>query len=88
MILRPSRSGRTWHCESGCQVTPESSENSAKASWDSLPAVVEIPELQKLRRYVCKNGYEHHCAMNGSNSAAILAEAFETYMGWEVYWHE
>jgi L-fucose isomerase-like protein len=51
-------------------------------------AVVEIPNLQKLMRYVCKNGYEHHCAMNASNSAAILAEAFETYMGWEVYWHE
>ena len=51
-------------------------------------AVVEISNLQKLMRYVCKNGYEHHCAMNASNSAAILAEAFETYMGWEVYWHE
>jgi L-fucose isomerase-like protein len=51
-------------------------------------AVVEIPNLQKLMRYVCKNGYEHHCAMNASSVAAILAEAFETYMGWEVYWHE
>jgi len=51
-------------------------------------AVVEIPNLQKLMHYVCKNGYEHHCAMNASGSAAILAEAFETYMGWEVYRHE
>jgi L-fucose isomerase-like protein len=51
-------------------------------------AVVEIPDLQKLMRYVCKNGYEHHCAMNPSNVAAVLAEAFETYMGWDVYWHE
>ena len=51
-------------------------------------AVVEIPNLQKLLRYVCKNGFEHHAAMNASSSAGILAEAFETYMGWEVYQHE
>jgi L-fucose isomerase-like protein len=50
-------------------------------------AVVEIPDLQALLRYVCKNGYEHHAAMNPSLSADILHEAFETYMGWEVYRH-
>jgi L-fucose isomerase-like protein len=50
-------------------------------------AVVEIPQLQKLLRYVCKNGFEHHAAMNPSLVAGILAEAFETYMGWEVYYH-
>lgn len=50
-------------------------------------AVVEIPELQRLLRYICKGGWEHHCAMNGSLSADILQEAFETYMGWEVYRH-
>jgi L-fucose isomerase-like protein len=50
-------------------------------------AVVEVPELQKLMRFICKNGFEHHAAMNASHSAAILAEAFETYFGWEVYHH-
>ena len=50
-------------------------------------AVVEIPDLQKLLRYICKGGWEHHCAMNPSLSADILQEAFETYMGWEVYRH-
>lgn len=50
-------------------------------------AVVRVPELQKLLRYICKNGFEHHAAMNGSLSAAALAEAFETYFGWEVYNH-
>ena len=50
-------------------------------------AVVEIKDLQGLLRHICKQGYEHHCAMNPSNSAAILAEAFETYLGWEVYRH-
>jgi L-fucose isomerase-like protein len=50
-------------------------------------AVVEVPELQKLMRYVCKNGFEHHAAMNASHAGAILAEAFETYFNWEVYHH-
>ncbi len=50
-------------------------------------AVVEVPELQKLMRFICKNGFEHHAAMNASHSAAILTEAFETYFGWEVYHH-
>jgi len=26
--------------------------------------VVEIPELQKLLRYICENGFEHHVAAN------------------------
>jgi L-fucose isomerase-like protein len=49
-------------------------------------AVVEIPGLQRLMRFICKNGYEHHVAMNASQTAAVLAEAFETYFGWEVYY--
>jgi L-fucose isomerase-like protein len=51
-------------------------------------AVVEIPRLQKLLAYVCKNGFEHHAAMSASRVAGILAEAFETYFGWEVYHHQ
>jgi hypothetical protein len=50
-------------------------------------AVVEVPGLQTLLKHVCKNGFEHHCAINPAPSAAILAEAFETYMGWDVYYH-
>ena len=50
-------------------------------------AVVEVPRLQGLLRHVCKHGFEHHVAMNASHSAAVLAEAFETYLGWDVYWH-
>jgi L-fucose isomerase-like protein len=50
-------------------------------------AVVEVPDLQKLLRFICKGGWEHHCAMNPSLGADILQEAFETYMGWEVYRH-
>jgi L-fucose isomerase-like protein len=50
-------------------------------------AVVEIPELQKLMRHICRHGFEHHAAMNASHCAAVLQEAFETYLGWEVYHH-
>jgi len=50
-------------------------------------AVVEIPGLKWLMHYVCKNGFEHHTAMNASHCADILHEAFETYMGWDVYHH-
>ncbi len=51
-------------------------------------AVVEVPALQKLMKYICKNGFEHHVSMNGSLTAPVLAEAFSTYFGWDVYTHE
>jgi L-fucose isomerase-like protein len=51
-------------------------------------AVVEVPGLQKLLKYVCKHGFEHHAAMNASHSAGVLHEAFETYFEWDVYHHE
>lgn len=51
-------------------------------------AVVEVPELQQLMQYVCKNGFEHHAAMVAAHSAPIIREAFETYMGWDVYHHQ
>jgi L-fucose isomerase-like protein len=50
-------------------------------------AVVEIPRLQELLKYICKNGFEHHAAMSASTTASVLAEAFETYLGWDVYCH-
>lgn len=50
-------------------------------------AVAKVPNLQKLMHYVCRNGFEHHVVMNASKTAAILKEAFENYMGWEVYEH-
>lgn len=50
-------------------------------------AVAYVPDLQKLMHYVCKNGFEHHVVMNQSHTADVLAEAFERYLGWEVYHH-
>ncbi len=51
-------------------------------------AVAEIPDLQTLMRFICKNGFEHHVAISKGHTAAVLAEAFETYFGFDVYHHE
>lgn len=50
--------------------------------------VVEVPRFQQLLQYICKNGFEHHVAMNMSLCGHAVAEALETYMGWDVYYHE
>jgi L-fucose isomerase-like protein len=50
-------------------------------------AVAHVPKLQKLMRYVCANGFEHHVVMNASHTAAVLKEAFETYLRWPTYHH-
>jgi L-fucose isomerase-like protein len=50
-------------------------------------AVAHVLQLQKLLRYVCENGYEHHVVMTLSKSAAALKEAFENYLGWETHEH-
>ncbi len=50
-------------------------------------AVVEVPDLQKLMRVICRRGFEHHAAMNASHTADVLVEAFEQYLGWDVYRH-
>jgi hypothetical protein len=49
-----------------------------------MHAVIEVPELQKLMRHICKNGHAHHAAVNASHVADILAEAFEDYLRWDV----
>jgi L-fucose isomerase-like protein len=51
-------------------------------------AVLEVPELQALMHYICKNGFEHHTAINATHVAEILKEAFENYLGWQVYYHK
>jgi L-fucose isomerase-like protein len=51
-------------------------------------AVVEVDDLQGLMRYVCKNGFAHHCAMTDAYVADVLNEALDYYLGWEVYYHQ
>ena len=49
--------------------------------------VVEIPQLQKLLRYICEEGFEHHVAANLSSVSAVVHEASKRYLGWDMYWH-
>jgi L-fucose isomerase-like protein len=50
--------------------------------------VVEIPQMQKLLKYICNEGFEHHVAMNLAQTAPIINEALTKYLGWETYYHE
>src|SRR5215831_18720025 len=50
-------------------------------------AVVEVPRLQDLLRYICRHGFEHHAAMTGAHCALVFADAIETYLQWPVYRH-
>ncbi|BER92082.1 L-fucose/L-arabinose isomerase family protein [Atrimonas thermophila] len=49
--------------------------------------VVKIENLQNLLYVMCDNGFEHHAAMNLSWVADALVEAFEKYLGFDIYWH-
>ncbi|MGA8431065.1 MAG: L-fucose/L-arabinose isomerase family protein [Candidatus Sulfotelmatobacter sp.] len=49
--------------------------------------VVQIPHLQKLLRYICESGFEHHVAANFSTTAGAVHEAAVRYLGWEMHWH-
>jgi L-fucose isomerase-like protein len=49
--------------------------------------VVKIPNLQKLLRHICENGFEHHVAANMSKVACAVQEASGKYLGWRVAQH-
>jgi L-fucose isomerase-like protein len=51
-------------------------------------AVCEIPNLQKLMKYICKQGFEHHVSMVRSHCAQAIQEAATTYLGWDMYLHD
>ena len=55
---------------------------------DGCIAVTKVDNLQKLMKYICKNGFEHHVAMCRGNVKDILQEAIENYLGWKLYVHE
>ena len=50
--------------------------------------VIEIPEFQGLLRHICMNGFEHHVAINLSETAAAVNDALSNYLGWDVYYHQ
>ncbi|MBS7605094.1 MAG: L-fucose/L-arabinose isomerase family protein [Candidatus Bathyarchaeia archaeon] len=49
--------------------------------------VIRVPNLQNLMKHVCRNGFEHHVAINRSHVARIVYEALNNYLGIETYWH-
>jgi L-fucose isomerase-like protein len=49
--------------------------------------VVEIPQMQKLLRFICRQGFEHHVAANFSTVAPAIHEAAVRYLGWESHLH-
>lgn len=51
-------------------------------------AVTRIPDLQRLMKYLCKNGFEHHVGMGRGYVADIIQEAVDTYLGWSLYRHQ
>ncbi|MFP5204534.1 MAG: L-fucose/L-arabinose isomerase family protein [Acidobacteriota bacterium] len=49
--------------------------------------VAEIPHLQKLLRFICREGFEHHVAANFSDVSKAIHEAAVRYLGWESNYH-
>jgi L-fucose isomerase-like protein len=49
--------------------------------------VIELPQFQKLLRFICENGYEHHVAATKAAVADAIYDALKTYRGWQVYYH-
>lgn len=50
-------------------------------------AVTKVDNLQKLLKYLCKNGFEHHVAIGRGLLADAIEEAIDNYMGWDLYRH-
>jgi L-fucose isomerase-like protein len=50
-------------------------------------AVCRVPDLQLMLDFMCKNGFEHHVAVSRGHCADVLAEAIDTYLGWDLYYH-
>jgi L-fucose isomerase-like protein len=49
--------------------------------------VAEIPQLQKLLKYICHHAFEHHVAANFSDVSKSVHEAAIRYLGWESHYH-
>ena len=48
--------------------------------------VAEIPQLQKLLKFICREGFEHHVAANFSEVSKAVHEAAR-YLKWESHYH-
>jgi L-fucose isomerase-like protein len=50
--------------------------------------VIEVPEFQKLLRFICRGGYEHHVAATKAAVADAIHDALTNYLGWEIFQHQ
>lgn len=50
-------------------------------------AVVQVDGLQRLLQHICREGFEHHAAVNGASVASAVDEALTRYLGWDCYHH-
>jgi L-fucose isomerase-like protein len=50
-------------------------------------AVAEVPELPRLLKFICRQGFEHHVAMVRGHWVPVIAEAVSQYLRWELYQH-
>jgi L-fucose isomerase-like protein len=48
--------------------------------------VLEIPQLQRLLKFICREGFEHHVAASFSDVSKAVHEAAR-YLGWDSYYH-
>ena len=49
--------------------------------------VVQIPKLQSLLKYICREAFEHHVAANFSHVGPAIQEAAVRYLGFESHYH-
>lgn len=49
--------------------------------------VVEIPQLQRLLKFICREGFEHHVAANFNSISEAVHEAATVYLGWDSHYH-
>ncbi len=49
--------------------------------------VMDIPNLQELLQFICKEGFEHHVPVSLCSKSEAVFEALDNYMGWEIYYH-
>lgn len=82
-----------------CRVSTDDAEGRIKAyvgeaEFTEDPAttfgaygVIRVPRFQELLRFICREGFEHHVALSTGRVAEAVAEAFRTYLGWDVYHH-
>jgi len=50
--------------------------------------MIKIPRFQRLLRYICENGFEHHVAICPGEVGAVINEAFSKYLKWDIYYHQ